>query len=64
MIDEIIKYTNMYKIDKKKTTHGCSRDKDCMNLSRSELFAYFGLLYLIGKKKKKIHHTMEYVLES
>ncbi|XP_060846028.1 piggyBac transposable element-derived protein 4-like [Rhopalosiphum padi] len=54
MVDEIVKYTNMY-INDKKTTYNYSRDRDCKVTARSELLAYFGLLYLIGIKKG--HHT-------
>lgn len=46
MVDEIVNYTNMY-INDKKTTHEYVKNRDCKDISRSELFAYLGLLYLI-----------------
>lgn len=54
MVDEIVKCTNMH-INDKKTTHNYSRNRDYKDISRSELMAYFGLLYLIGIKKE--HHA-------
>lgn len=47
-VDEIVKYTN----ECKKITYNYSRDRDCKDISRSELLAYFGFLYLIGIKKR------------
>jgi len=57
MVDEIVKYTNMY-INDKITTYN-SRDRDCKDISRSELLAYFGLLYLIGIKKGHHKNVLE-----
>ncbi|KAJ8932105.1 hypothetical protein NQ318_022242 [Aromia moschata] len=54
MIDNILKFTNMY-IDQLKIQHEYSRERDCKDITRDELLAYFGLLYLIGIKKA--HHS-------
>ncbi|KAJ8953375.1 hypothetical protein NQ318_023492 [Aromia moschata] len=54
MIDNILKFTNMY-IDQLKIQHEYSREPDCKDITRDELLAYFGLLYLIGIKKA--HHS-------
>ncbi|XP_050502395.1 piggyBac transposable element-derived protein 4 isoform X4 [Diabrotica virgifera virgifera] len=54
MIDDTLKYTNMY-IDEELRIRQYPRDRDCKNIERHELMAYFGLLYLIGIKKS--HHA-------
>lgn len=61
MVDEIVKYTNIY-ISDKKTTHNYLRGRHCKDISRSELLAYFGLLYLIGIEKETIRMFWNYEL--
>lgn len=50
MIDDIINRTNMY-ISNLWQQVQYSRPRDCLDNSRSEISAYFGLLFSIGIKK-------------
>lgn len=54
MIDEIIQCTNIY-ISNLIQRVQYSRTRDCLDTSRCEILAYFGLLFLIGMKKS--HHA-------
>lgn len=54
MIDEILKCTNQH-INQLRSKHNYSRERDCQDVTRCEMMAYFGLLYLIGIKKG--HHA-------
>ncbi|KAJ8964284.1 hypothetical protein NQ314_005018 [Rhamnusium bicolor] len=54
MIDDIVKYTNLY-IDFKRNTVGYKRDRDAKHTTKSEITALLGLLYFIGVKKD--NHT-------
>jgi len=54
MIDEIVTCTNMY-ISNIRQRVQYSRSRDCLDTSRCEILAYFGLLFLIGIKKA--HHA-------
>jgi len=54
MVDEIVKCTNMY-ISNLRQRVQYSRTRDCLDTSRCEILAYFGLLFLIGVKKG--HHV-------
>ncbi|KAJ8953480.1 hypothetical protein NQ318_023601 [Aromia moschata] len=46
-------------IDQLKIQHEYSRERDCKDITRDELLAYFGLLYLIGIKKAHLSNVKE-----
>ena len=58
MIDEIVKFTNMY-VDKLRTNRTYSRERDCKETTRSEFLAYLGFLYMIGIKKSHFANVKE-----
>lgn len=58
MVDDIIKYTNMY-IESKRNTISYKRKRDCQNTTRCEILALIGTLFLIRTKKGSHTNVLE-----
>ncbi|XP_071639586.1 piggyBac transposable element-derived protein 4-like [Temnothorax longispinosus] len=58
MVDDIVKYTNMY-IESKRNTVSYKREKDCRDTTRCEILALIGTLFFIGTKKGSYTNVLE-----
>ncbi|XP_024873440.1 uncharacterized protein LOC112455634 [Temnothorax curvispinosus] len=57
MVDDIVKYTNMYIKSKRSVSY--KRERDCRDTTRCEILALIGTLFFIGTKKGSYTNVLE-----